>query len=636
MRKILATLLALIMMISAIPLTIAHAATVTAPTTLPDGTEIVLISITDGTLTNPGTNESNISKFASEFDNTTKTIFDDISSIDTTICSGMLLRVDSETSNSPQWRFWFTYESGATYGVDKKPFYWWNGSTWSTGGTATNCSVSAAEAYIYVDFEELGLTETVITNLKIYTAKSATRKGTFSEWSLVQTKEQAENYPLVPKEEEESIAAPTTFPNTTTTMLYKSITDGTSIKVDGTATTTYSKEMTDSTYNIFNSGAQNLASYRGLLIKVTETGAQQLYLRFKLDFAETQAVDLKALGRSLYLYDGAEWKELTSGATSSNWSLGAWGANTAKYVYLPFDVLSAEFEANGTSVDDIMVYSSSNGDSGRTGIFSEWSLVYTADQIITSASVSLTDDLAWNVKANAPDGCTDGTMTFSFNGSNTTAALTNGRYSLTGILPQQIGMEITATWTGTVNGVTVTDSVTSSIESYCRTILATEAQADWHELAKALLHYGAAAQAATGVEGAPCNDGVDAVTNPVDLTAINPVITNNDTAVWKGATLRLDGALALKIRLDAPAGVTKVTATVDGRDSVELDIVDGYVVLPLNAYELFKTVTFSYGDADKTLVMSADYVLKNTTNSAYVALAKAVANYGSEAMQKKA
>ena len=51
MRKILATLLALIMMISAIPLTIAHAATVTAPTTLSDGTEIVLTSITDGTLT---------------------------------------------------------------------------------------------------------------------------------------------------------------------------------------------------------------------------------------------------------------------------------------------------------------------------------------------------------------------------------------------------------------------------------------------------------------------------------------------------------------------------------------------------------------------------------------------------------
>ena len=124
MRKILATLLALIMMISAIPLTIVHAATVTAPTTLSDGTEIVLTSITDGTMTNPGTGEANISKFASEFDNTTKTIFDDVSSIDTTKCSGMLLRVDSETSSSPQWRFWFTYESGATYGVDKKTFYW--------------------------------------------------------------------------------------------------------------------------------------------------------------------------------------------------------------------------------------------------------------------------------------------------------------------------------------------------------------------------------------------------------------------------------------------------------------------------------------------------------------------------------
>ena len=228
-------------------------------------------------------------------------------------------------------------------------------------------------------------------------------------------------------------------------------------------------------------------------------------------------------------------------------------------------------------------------------------------------------------------------MTFSFNGNNTQPTLTNGRYSLTGILPQQIGMDITATWTGTVNSVTVTDSVTSSIESYCKTILATEGQADWHELAKALLHYGAAAQTATGHTGTLCNDGVAAVTNPVDLSAITPAITNNDTAVWKGATLRLDGALALKIRLDAPVGVTTVTATVDGRgEPVTLNVVDGYVVLSLNAYELSDTIIISYGDADKTLVITADYVLKNTTNAAYKALAQAVANYGSEAMQKKA
>ena len=197
-------------------------------------------------------------------------------------------------------------------------------------------------------------------------------------------------------------------------------------------------------------------------------------------------------------------------------------------------------------------------------------------------------------------------------------------------------MDITATWTGTVNGVTFTDSVTSSVESYCKTILKTEGQADWHELAKALLHYGAAAQIATGYEGALCNDGVDAVTNPVDLSAIAPVATNNDTAVWKGATLRLDGALALKIRLEAPADVTTVTATVDGRsESTTLNVVDGYVILPLNAYELSKTVTLSYGDDAKTLVISADYVLKNVTDPAYAELAQAVANYGKEALAKR-
>ena len=643
MRKILATILALMMIIAAIPLTMVHAATVTAPTTLSDGTEIVLTPITDGTMTNKGDNVA-VSKSASDFDGTNKTIFDGNNIIDTTQCKGMLMRVDTaEGYSNPQWYIIITYkDKKTTYNVKKQPYKWWNGSSWSDGTPKSNNDGNSKIGYFYVDFSNIGLTQTEISDLKLVSAKSdGTRAGTFSEWCFVQTKKQAEQYPLVPQEPEpETIPAPTTFPNTTTTMLYKQITDG-YLTQAGTAnvfrnTKLMSEAENGKTYSIFDNGTVNLANYSGIMTKVKQTGTGPLAMRWYVKFqGQTGNQYISALGRTLKIWNGTEWKDCTSKANANNWTLPNLGEGGEAYVYLSFDqVKDKEFVDYGSVATDLTVHSTKV--EGRTGVFSEWALVYTADQIITSASVSLTDDLAWNVKANAPDGCTDGTMTFSFNGNNTQPTLTNGRYSLTGILPQQIGMDITATWTGTVNGVTITDSVTSSIESYCKTILATEGQADWHELAKALLHYGAAAQAATGVEGTPCNDGVDAVTNPVDLTAINPVITNNDTAVWKGATLRLDGALALKIRLDAPAGVTKVTATVDGRDSVELDIVDGYVVLPLNAYELFKTVTFSYGDADKTLVMSADYVLKNTTNSAYVALAKAVANYGSEALQKKA
>ena len=469
MRKFLSAtsiLLVLLTVVAMVPFTLATSATVAAPTTGPDGAEMVLTSITDGTMTAPGTNVA-ISKRATEFDGTTKTVFDNGNTINPTKCQGMLFRVDS-TLNKVQWYFVFEFSDGTanqTVKGNSVKYNWWNGESWAeyTAGS-TSYEAKSASGYAYVSFSVLGIASENVSNIKIYSPKSTSRAGTFSEWSLVQTKAQAESNPLIPAPAEPEIP----------------------------------------------------------------------------------------------------------------------------------------------------------------------------DQIITGASVSLTDDLALNVSVAEIEGCTDAKLTFTFNGITSEATLKDGKYSLEGILPQQISEPVTATWSGTVNGETLTDTVTTSVADYCKTVLATESLADWHELAKALLHYGAAAEAKTGYTDTLSNAGIAAVTNPVDLSAITATAVNNDSQVWKGATLRLDGAIALKIRLNAPEGVTTVTATVDGRaNAVTLNIVDGYVTLALNAYELSKNVTFSYGDDAKTLVISADYVLKNTTDTGYSALAQAVANYGKEAGARK-
>ena len=632
MRKFLSVALVAIMVLSMLPMTfINSAAAVSAPTTLPDGTQMALTSVTDGTATY--TKKS--SKWVKNFENATKTVFDDGNIIDTSNCKGMLFKIETTSGASALFQFYFNFkdENGTSQQVkgNSVNFYWWNGSSWVTktaGGTSY--TVPSVEGYLYVDFSVLKLNSSKVSDICIY-SPSDTRFGIVSEWSIVQTPEQAESNPLIPttppvEPETPAITAPTTLPDATTKIFYKSVTDGTLVKQDGVSAGAYSTALENKTYSIFENGTQDLANYKGFIVKANATGTGKLYLRYKFKMANGTEVEIKSNNRPLAWYDGTSWSELAG--ASSNWQTPIGEG----YAFLAFPL--DDFGANGTLVSDIQVYSS-NG-SGRIGEFSEWSLVYTADQVITGASVSLTDDLALNVSANAPAGCTDAKLTFTFNGITSEAALKDGKYSLEGILPQQISEPVTATWTGTVNGETLTDTVTTSVADYCKTVLATESLADWHELAKALLHYGAAAEAKTGYTDTLSNAGIAAVTNPVDLSAITATAVNNDSQVWKGATLRLDGAIALKVRLNAPEGVDTVTATVDGRaNAVTLNIVDGYVTLALNAYELSKNVTFSYGDDAKTLVISADYVLKNTTDAGYSALAQAVANYGKEAGARK-
>ena len=140
MRKFLSVVLVTIMVLSMLPMMfINSSAAVVAPTTLPDGTQMALTSVTDGTATY--TQKS--SKWVKNFENATKTVFDDGNIIDTSNCKGMLFKIETTSGASALFQFYFNFkdENGTSQQVkgNSVNFYWWNGSSWVTktaGGTS--------------------------------------------------------------------------------------------------------------------------------------------------------------------------------------------------------------------------------------------------------------------------------------------------------------------------------------------------------------------------------------------------------------------------------------------------------------------------------------------------------------------
>ncbi len=273
---------------------------------------------------------------------------------------------------------------------------------------------------------------------------------------------------------------------------------------------------------------------------------------------------------------------------------------------------------------------------------SEFVLVGTDSGLLSSASVTLTDDLAYNVYADVPAGATDVTVTFTMNGktyrvSGVKQANGKTKYTFANILPQQMDDEITVSITATVDGKTVSDSYTTSIEDYARSILDHSAYSNWHDLIKAMLHYGAAAQTVAGDAGELVNKDVAGVTVPADLTKLPQSYANGNSAIWTSAALRLDNAIALKIGVNAPAGITEVIYSVGDRTGI-VAIENGYVYVPVYAYELMEEVTVACyngktATADGALKISASYYLAivNASTDAMKALVQAIADYAVEA-----
>lgn len=161
-----------------------------APAKLADNTPITLVPVSDGVLSAAG---SNVSGSASNLPYQTTTIFKDGAKIDPAEYKGMLIKVATTTENNAglYMRFYFKLSDDTEIQVNAKgkSVDFWNGTTWTTYETAENASnwVTPSEpvGYLYFAFPFPEVTSKEVVDIRIYSNGSATRLGTFSDWSLV-------------------------------------------------------------------------------------------------------------------------------------------------------------------------------------------------------------------------------------------------------------------------------------------------------------------------------------------------------------------------------------------------------------------------------------------------------------------
>ena len=424
----------------------------------------------------------------------------------------------------------------------------------------------------------------------------------------------------------------------------RQVSDGTLTNA-GANLAAWSGSLTDSTYSIFsNANTVNISDYCGVMLKIDTTARTTSfgYLQITVKFANGDEVNVKADGRKLPFIDTdgtpetPEWREMKESTTNWQVSFGNIG-----YGYFPFSL--KEFDNyDGQEIADIKVHNNGN----RAGVvISDLRLVYTEDQIINNASVTLTEDLSYNIYANVPAACTDAKVTFAMNG-NTTEAIgvkqADGRYKYTldGILPQFIGDDITATFTAKIGDKTVTDTYTTTLRKYCDAVLAdTATDENTAILVKSLLHYGAEVQKYAGYKtSALCNEGIDAVT---DVETTPNALANNDESVWLALGARLNGTITFKVKFAMPDGASKVTYSIGENAAVEATVEDGYVLIPVMAYQFAENITVQCVDAEGTsvggsLVVSLNCYLSFMDEGNAADLAKAMINYGraAEAVKK--
>ena len=332
------------------------------PDKLADGTPISVKPITDGVLEVPGTD--NASGYASSLPFATINAFADGATIDLNNYKGLLLKVTtSEAKNfAGLYVRFFIKVPGAEEEIQIKAngrsLWYYNGTEWSevtSGATATNWTTpTGAVGYIYLAFpldEIAALESAVISDIRIYSSKSANRIGMFSDLYLV-TK---------------SVAAPTTLSDGTAITATK-VTDGIFEVASKNNLSAWSTEFASSSSNIFDGGAKvDLSEYKGILIKAT-TYAEKNYagirFHFKFKLADGTTVTVKSAGRGYKWYNGESWKDV-AGATS-NWTTPNEESGYL-YVAFPFDELESKV------VTDIGIVSQSGAN--RFGNYSDFCLV---------------------------------------------------------------------------------------------------------------------------------------------------------------------------------------------------------------------------------------------------------------------
>ena len=339
-------------------------------------------------------------------------------------------------------------------------------------------------------------------------------------------------------------------------------------------------------------------------------------------------------------------------------SAGSYTANGSMALFLPYS------EAGGVYPFSLLAvcHAVSGETTDNTVVYSNFELVY-PETYISGASVTLKNNLDVNFFATLGNA-TDAKMTFAVGTKIETVdgtVLADGRtkFVCSGILPQKVNDEITATLTAKVNGTAVSQTMTYSVREYCENLLAKEDTSETvKKLLVDLLYYAEAAQnyANYKIDDLATKNLTDAqkALRSADTTGAITATTGLDGTAdgqykWVSAALRLENTVAIRIKFAAPSleGLT-VKVTLNGRtvtytaDNIT-DEGEGYYSI------LFNNIgAGEYGDA-VTAIMEKDgaqiaetltysvaayireAVNKESTTEKTLALVRALWSYGESA-----
>lgn len=339
-------------------------------------------------------------------------------------------------------------------------------------------------------------------------------------------------------------------------------------------------------------------------------------------------------------------------------SAGSYTANGSMALFLPYS------EAGGVYPFSLLAvcHAVSGETTDNTVVYSNFELVY-PETYISGASVTLKNNLDVNFFATLGNA-TDAKMTFAVGTKIETVdgtVLADGRtkFVCSGILPQKVNDEITATLTAKVNGTAVSQTMTYSVREYCENLLAKEDTSETvKKLLVDLLYYAEAAQnyANYKIDDLATKNLTDAqkALRSADTTGAITATTGLDGTAdgqykWVSAALRLENTVAVRIKFAAPSleGLT-LKVTLNGRtvtytaDNIT-DEGEGYYSI------LFNNIgAGEYGDA-VTAIMEKDgaqiaetltysvaayireAVNKESTTEKTLALVRALWSYGESA-----
>lgn len=339
-------------------------------------------------------------------------------------------------------------------------------------------------------------------------------------------------------------------------------------------------------------------------------------------------------------------------------SAGSYTANGSMALFLPYS------EAGGVYPFSLLAvcHAVSGETTDNTVVYSNFELVY-PETYISGASVTLKNNLDVNFFATLGNA-TDAKMTFAVGTKIETVdgtVLADGRtkFVCSGILPQKVNDEITATLTAKVNGTAVSQTMTYSVREYCENLLAKEDTSETvKKLLVDLLYYAEAAQnyANYKIDDLATKNLTDAqkALRSADTTGAITATTGLDGTAdgqykWVSAALRLENTVAIRIRFAAPSleGLT-VKVTLNGRtvtytaDNIT-DEGDGYCSILFNnigAGEYGDVVTAIMekdgAQIAETLTYSVaayirEAVNKESTTEKTLALVRALWSYGESA-----